>query len=293
MVAGNLTVPLIRYRIVTNNDDFRSFTVGPVNVSGTTPPAAGSPGMFMYFSDDNFTSSTTDVDSVGFISLQPDFATPANSVISFFQQIVVAPFKSGLCNYAVNCIPAPGGQYDAVSDRFMHRIYYRNFGTHESIVANHTVDANYPNTPQKAGVRWYEFRRTGGEWSTYQQSTYSPDGQSRWMGSIGINSKGQIALSYNLASPTKVGSFYFTGRNPGDPLNQMSIADNAIINGTGYGTFAARWGAYNDMATDVVNDSLFWTTAMYGNTATAWKTRIAAIKIGDVPVPIPVTSNYQ
>ncbi|HEY5772026.1 MAG TPA: hypothetical protein VIS75_05325, partial [Chitinophagaceae bacterium] len=64
MVAGNLTVTLLRYRLMTANKD----DVCPVNISGSTPPASGSPGIFMYISDDNFTSSATDVDSVGFIS---------------------------------------------------------------------------------------------------------------------------------------------------------------------------------------------------------------------------------
>ncbi|MBK7433387.1 MAG: DUF11 domain-containing protein [Chitinophagaceae bacterium] len=104
------------------------------------------------------------------------------------------------------------------------------------------------------------------------------------MGSININSKGQIALGYNLSSPTKYASIFFTGRNIGDAPNTMSVQEVSARNGTAYGTFGNRWGDYNDMATDIQNDSLFWMTAMYGNAASQWATRITQFKIGDCDV---------
>ena len=124
--------------------------VAPVSISGPTPPTAGTPGYFMYYHDDNRTATTTDVDSLGIITLKPDFATPANTIITFAQQIVAAPFKGNVCA-SRNCVPSGGtAGYDAISDRLMHRVNYRNFGTYEAIVGTHTVDANFPAAPANA-----------------------------------------------------------------------------------------------------------------------------------------------
>ena len=276
MIAGDPTAELQRIRL--------GFQSAPVNISGPTPPTAGSPGMFMYYSDDDYTASTTDVDSIGILTLQPDFAVPANTVLTFAQAMVTAPFKSGVCA-SRNCVPsAANNGYDAISDRIMNRVYYRKFATYESMVLNYTVDANAGISSPKSGLRWYELRRTTGNWSIFQQSTYAPDPDWRWMGTININSKGQIALGYNLSSPTKYASIYFTGRNIGDAANTMSIQEVVAKAGTAYGTFGNRWGDYNDIAADVVNDSLFWMTAMWGNTASTWATRITQFQLGDCDV---------
>ena len=276
MIAGNPTAEVQRFRL--NDGDNRYISIAPVSISGPTPPAAGSPGMFVYYNDDNFTASPADVDSISILSLQPDFATPANTTLSFQQGIAVAAFKSRVCGNSRACVPG-GSSYDAVSDRIMNRVYFRKFGSSESLVLNHTVDANFPTTPTKAGLRWYEFKRTTGAWSINQQSTFSPDADGRWMGTININSQGQIALAYNHSGTGKFASIYFAGRQAGDAANTLTVGDQLIKAGTAYGTFGNRWGDYNDLAADVNNDSLFWTTSMYGNAASAWATRIAAFKL--------------
>lgn len=255
-------------------------TVAPVSISGPTAPAAPAAGMFLYYHDDNLTPVTTDVDSVGIINMTPDFTTPANTVISVIAQMPVAAFKGNVCASRA-CVPG-GSAYDAISDRFMHRITYRNFGTYEALVANHTVDANYPALPAKAGIRWYEFRKTGaGPWDVQQQGTYSPDADGRWMGGISINSKGQIALAFNHSGTGKFASILFTGRNSTDPPGVMVYDEEVIQAGTAYGTFGNRWGDYNDLTTDVTNDSIFWFTAMYG--AANWRTRVASFKLEPLP----------
>ncbi|MGZ5253322.1 MAG: T9SS type A sorting domain-containing protein, partial [Flavitalea sp.] len=174
-----------------------------------------------------------------------------------------------------------GAGYDEISDRIMHRIQYRNFGTHESIVLNHTVNANYPLGNPKAGIRWYELRRTNSDWTVYQQSTFSPDEDGRFMGAININSTGQIAIAYNHSGPGKYASIYFTGRNADDPLNQMIYSETLLKEGTEFGTQGSRWGDYSDLTLDPVNDSIFWFSGMYGGTN--WQTRISAFKFQSIP----------
>ena len=255
-------------------------TLAPVGISGTTPPSQQDAGLFLYYSDDNYTSSNADVDSVGMVQFIPDFSNPSNSSVQLIAQLPVAAFKSNVCA-GKDCIPGGAG-YDAISDRFMHRIQYRNFGSYESIVANHTVDVNYPSIPSKAGIRWYEFRNNSGSWKIQQQGTYAPDADSRWMGVININSKGQIALGFNYSGTGKFASIGFTGRNQNDPPGMMSYDETIVKAGTAYGTYGNRWGDYNDLTTDVSNDSIFWMTSMYGDVN--WKTRIAAFKLEALPV---------
>lgn len=254
-------------------------TVAPVSISGPTAPSNPNAGYFLYYHDDNLTASTTDVDSVGVIAMTPDFATPGNTTITVNSQMAVAAFKSNVCASRA-CVPG-GSAYDAISDRFMHRVSYRNFGTYEAIVANHTVDANYPALPAKAGIRWYELRKTTGSWGVQQQGTYAPDADGRWMGGININSKGQIGLAFNHSGTGKFASIYFTGRNSTDPPGTMVYDEGTIMVGSAYGTFSNRWGDYNDLETDVTNDSIFWFTAMYG--ATNWRTRVASFKLEPLP----------
>lgn len=284
MLAGNAVASMQRFRLTSSQYLTKFLSIAPVNISGNTPPAAGSPGLFMYYHDDNRTGVTTDVDSVGFVSLQPDFSDPANTILTWEQSIPVAPFKADICG-SRNCVPSGGiSGYDAISDRFMNKIYYRNFGSHEAIVATHTVDANYPVLPVRSALRWYEFRRSGALWSTYQQSTYSPDGDGRFMASININSKGQIALAFNSSGAGKYASIMFTGRNEADSLGLMVYDEGELKKGEGYGTFSNRWGDYNDLVTDPVNDSIFWFTAMYGFTSNNWKTRVSSFKLEQLPL---------
>jgi len=53
----------------------------------------------------------------------------------------------------------------------MYRLQYRNFEDYQVLLANHTVNVG----SGRAGIRWYELRNYGTEWSIYQQSTYAPE----------------------------------------------------------------------------------------------------------------------
>ena len=69
--------------------------------------------------------------------------------------------STGTCNFGA-CIPQPGTsvKLDTLNDRLMYRMAYRNFGDHEAMVVNHSVDADGAD---HAGVRWYELRKTLGQ----------------------------------------------------------------------------------------------------------------------------------
>jgi hypothetical protein len=252
----------------------------PVGVEGPTPPPAGNNAYFMRMADDAWSASIP-ADRLEIWELDVDFATPANSTFSGPTNLATDPFDTELCGYlAFACMEQPSSAttLDPLREVLMFKVQYRNFGTHESIVCNHVTDVDGTD---RGGIRWYELRRTGmGPWSIYQQGTYSPDSDDRWMGAININAAGQIGLLYNRSSSVTFPSIYFTGRNPGDPLGTMSVPETVIEAGSSPNN-SNRYGDYNSLSVDPSDESTFWGTAEY-NPSAQWGTRIAAFEF-DLP----------
>ena len=208
-------------------------------------------------------------------------------------QLPTAPFDSifPCAPTSRDCLPQPGivdpAQYlDILSyrQRPTFRLAYRNFKTYESLVTNQSVEA----TPGVAGARWYEIRRDqNGAYSIYQQGTYDPgDGVHRWMGSIAMDKKGNMALGYSVVNGTTVfPGIRYTGRLAGDPLGQMTLGEGTIINGSGVQTNTnSRWGDYTDMTVDPTDDCTFWYVNEYYQTTEPppdrkWQTRIGSFKL--------------
>jgi len=80
---------------------------------------------------------------------------------------------------------------DSLADRMMYRLAYRNFTDHDALVVNHSITGGSSNV----GVRWYEIRNPNAATPTlFQQGTFAPDSNFRWMGSIGMDKVGNIAM---------------------------------------------------------------------------------------------------
>jgi PKD repeat protein len=273
MLTGDPTARMVYFDLGAASDPGGML---PADWDGTTAPVANEPNYFSYFND--WSSTTTRYLKIW--NFHVDWTTTTNSTFSEAASLVTASFNT----VDGNVIPQSGSTVllEALGDRLMYRLQYRNFGDHRSMVTNHTVDANGTG---RAGIRWYELRNTGSGWSIYQQGTYSPDATYRWMGSIAMNASGDIALGYSASDATIFPSIRYTGRLAGDPLGQMTFAEQTIMAGTGYqsGT-AARWGDYSMMSVDPVDDATFWYTTEYIQTSgsVSWKTRIASFLFGPV-----------
>jgi len=161
----------------------------------------------------------------------------------------------------------------------MFRAQYRQFGSRQTILLNHTVDAT---GTELAGVRWYELRKTGaGPWKIFQQGTYSPNNLHRWMGSIAMDQAGNIALGYSVASSSTFPGLRVATRKRTTAKGKLG-PEVLIVNGGGSQTHpAARWGDYGSMDVDPARACTFWYTSMYyANTSAAgWRTRIAEIRV--------------
>lgn len=285
MLAGAATATVVSFRFdQTPEIRNRMFTNLPVHQEG--PAVSNQSGLFSFFEDDSDTGDPNDVDSIFTFTYTPNFTNPALSVIGPMESIVSAPFTSTLCGAAA-CItqPAGGQAIRGIEGQLMHKVSYRNFGTHESMVANFTTNVG----SGIGGVRWWELRRTGGAgaWSMYQQGTVSgTDNNNRYMGSITQNANGDIGLIYNVngpGTPPVFPSLRITGRTTCDPLGQMSIPETSVIEGTVVnGT--NRMGDYNTLSVDPSNGS-FWGVGQYCRTGTSpatfgnWATRMVNFTI--------------
>src|SRR5262249_17892174 len=116
----------------------------PSDLDGSALPPAGAPNTFV-----EFPGATG---SYKVFHFHVDFPTPANTTFTLFASPPAAGYTE-LCATTRSCVPQSGtaSRLDAIGDRFMYRAAYRNFGDHESIVTNYTV-----NSGGVAGVRWLE-----------------------------------------------------------------------------------------------------------------------------------------
>jgi hypothetical protein len=265
----------------------------PSDLDGPAP-AAGTPNYFAQVDDDAWGYSP---DQIQLWKFSVDWNNTANSSFTKVNPTLpVTAFDSNMCGGSRNCVPQPGGtKLDAIADRAMYRLQYRNFGSYQTLAFNHTVDVN---SNDQAGVRWYELRNSGGGWSVYQSGTYAPDATHRWMASVAINGQGEYAIGYSASSTSVYPSVKFTGRAPTDPLGQMTLGENTIVAGTGYQTHSSgRWGDYSQMSVDPTDDCTFWYTAEYyatPNSSAGWQTRIGSFKLplcGGTPNPTPTPTN--
>lgn len=253
----------------------------PSDLDGAAPPS-GAPNYFVQVDDNAWGYS---VDRLQVWEFRVNWTTPTASTFTRVATPATAAFDSNMCNYSRNCIPQRGTtrKLDAISDRLLYRLQYRNFGSYQTLVTNHTVDVNGAD---RAGIRWYELRKTTGSWSIFQQGTYSPDSTHRWMGSIAMDSLGNIALGYSASSSTIYPAIRYTGRVPSDAAGTMPQGEGTIINGTGYqSSTSSRWGDYSMMGVDPSNGCSFWYTTEYVQTSgtSPWRTRIASFKLPGCP----------
>ncbi|HLV88853.1 MAG TPA: hypothetical protein VKV39_17840 [Candidatus Sulfotelmatobacter sp.] len=261
----------------------------PADLDGTTAPPSGEPAYFL-----NFDSNDSSLDLWQF---HVDWNTTSNTTFTGPTNIPVNAFtepcgETGLeITYSTgHCIPQTGtpNTLDSYGDRLMYRVAYRNFpGTntipaHESIVANHTVDAS-----GATGIRWYELQNplpsSTPSFTVAQQGTYSPDSNYRWAGSIAMDQAGDIALGYSVSSSAMSPTIRYTGRLATDPVDTMEseidvlqTANPAVTAGSLTGT-NFHWADYSSMAVDPTDDCTFWFTTEYVSpSGTNWSTRIAS-----------------
>lgn len=188
------------------------------------------------------------------------------------------------------CVPQPGttNKLDSLADRLNYRLSYRKFADgRESLLVNHAVAAN-----GASGIRWYELRNATNSTVSaatpvvYQQGTFSPDSDYRWMGSAAMDKTGGIAIGYNISNSSSLRpGIRYTGRGPGDTLGSMGTEVNLLTGvGSQTGTLT-RWGDYSMLSVDPVDGCTFVFTTEHipENGSFNWTTHIGSFKLSTCP----------
>ncbi|HLL54481.1 MAG TPA: hypothetical protein VK447_13095, partial [Myxococcaceae bacterium] len=228
----------------------------PADLDGTRLPPAGSPGYIMGF-------DVTPNSHLQLWHFRVSWANPAATTLTMQPTIPVATINLA-CGNGGTCVPQAGtaNRLDTLGDRLMFRLAYRNFGTHDALVSNLTVNTAASSTAN-TGVRWFELRNPGTAPTLFQEGTYAPDANYRWMGSIAQDGQGNMGLGFSLSSSSLSPSIRYTGRLVTDPLGQMAQGENTIINGASQTGTLTRWGDYSMMGVDPTDDCTFWYTTEY------------------------------
>ncbi|HNS50077.1 MAG TPA: hypothetical protein PKO09_02730 [Anaerolineae bacterium] len=271
----------IYYDLYTHNANYGGMQ--PADWEGTSQPPTGAPCPFMEWDDSTWIGPT---DALRIWNFHADWVTPGNSSFGAGLEpnyvIGTADVNPTICGQNF-CIDQPGTtqNLDEIADRLMHRLQYRNFGSYQSMVTNHTVSIGN----NLAGIHWYELRNSGGGWSIYQQGTYGPnDGSSRWMGSIAQDQAGNMSLGFSVSSGSLYPTIRYVGRLAADPLGTLPQSETTLITGAGYQSSSyGRWGDYSAMQVDPTDSCTFWYTQEYivTNGYANWQTRIGSFVFPD------------
>ena len=294
LISGNPAAQVIGF-LVTPASAGGAYNIGdgilPSDLDGSTPPPVGSPNYFIG-SMDNGGPYGAPQDALTLWKFTANFANPPASSFVLANTIPISAYDTipAFCS-GRSCVPEPGttNKIDHLGyrQRPTHRLAYRNFGTHESLVTNQSVEAS----TTMSGIRWWEIRSPNSSPVLYQDATYAPglqDGIHRWMGSVAMDGAGNMALGYSASSGTTTyPSSWYTGRLASDPLNTMPQGEGSIITGTGSQTGSQRWGDYTSINVDPVDDCTFWYVNEWVPTTSSigWQLRIGAFKFNECGTP--------
>ncbi len=258
------------------------------DIDGKSEPPHGAPNIMMAAGGRQLDKMFDD-DTISAWEFRVDWKTPANTHVVGPTMVGVAPYHFLCDGQLTNCVPQSGiaQRLDAQGDKLMQRLVYRRVNGHEWILAVHSI-----NTEAGAGgVRWYEFRvdrdlQEGNQGkeavvklTLYQQGTYAPDGNYRWMASGGIDRKGNIGIGYSYGGPDVFAGQRFAARLSDDPLGLLTFHETTLATGEAAQN-AIRWEDYTTLAMDPSDDCTFWYVGDYlKKDATTYSTKIGAFQI--------------
>lgn len=156
----------------------RDTRILPADLDGPAPPD-GRPPNFFVRPVDGQQDPANPTDRIEIYEVLPDFVRLTFS-FTLVDTLIPAPFQTMLCNRngggIRDCIPQPTittNTVDALSNRPMMQLKYRNFDAFETMVFNQTIDISgsipfvlgFTPTDEVAGIRWYELRKAGADWT--------------------------------------------------------------------------------------------------------------------------------
>ena len=267
------------------------FIIGDVNflnntdLDGTRLPPSRAPNMMLATGGSQLKGVVKD-DGIYVWNFTVDWADASRTKLSPVQKIPVAPYTYLCGGQLTACVPQSGttSRLDAQGDKLMARVVYRRVTegrtSYESVVAVHSVDTE----AAAGGVRWYEFRvNPDRSLRLFQQGTYAPDGNYRWMASPAIDKAGNIGIGYSFGGPSGFAGQRFAGRRPSDPPGQLTLREATLVEGEAAQSSnrpVQRWQDYTQTAVDPSDDCTIWYVGDYFKAGqTTYSTKIGAFKL--------------
>ncbi len=259
----------------------------PADVDGTTAPPTGRHEYFLSIQNPPNDGRSTNSTKLNLWNFHVNWTTPKSSTFTK-SQLTVTSYEPGCYDLsdAANtfCINEPSSNssgffLDAVGDRLMPRMAYRNFGTYESFLVSHTVQIA-AGSNQQTGIRWYELRGSGNP-TVFQSGTLSNGSLYRFMPSIAQDKTGNAGVGYSVSN---------SGTHPGiraaywNLPGKTAAKELVIQNGAADEENSGDWGDYTSMTVDPVDGCTFWYVNQYYQqneigSAINWDTRIGNFKV--------------
>jgi GEVED domain/Secretion system C-terminal sorting domain len=255
---------------------------------GVLPPT-GTPCPIMSYSDNAWGGGATD--AVRIYNMTVNWVpTVPTATITSNATIATAAFDASYSASWNDCSqPGTTQKLDGIGGVLMYRAQWKTWSGYNSVVLNWAVRIS----ATQRSIKWCELRQnqSTGVWTLYQEGIYTPDTDTRWMGSIAMDSNGSIGICYVKSNPSSTyPGIYYTGRRTCDPLGTLPVTEVQIVAGTSYQTGGNRFGDYAQLTLDP--DGLtFWGTSEYmggSNGASAARTRIFSFQIAPCNVTASV-----
>ncbi|GDX51123.1 hypothetical protein LBMAG27_01700 [Bacteroidota bacterium] len=251
----------------------------PGDAADGTLPTVGSPCPIVSYSDNGWGTGYSDAVNIYNMAVTWG-ATPTGS-ITLATNIATTAFDASY-NSSWNDCPQPGTtqKLDGIGGVCMYRAQWKSWSGYNTMVLNWAVAIS----STQRSFKWCELRQnqSTGVWSMYQQGTYVPDADTRWMGTMAMDNNGSIGISYIKSNATSIyPGIYYTGRRSCDPLGTLPVTETLVIAGTGSQTGINRVGDYSQTTLDP-DGVTFWSTSEYmgGPTgSSASRTRIFSYQI--------------
>jgi len=262
----------------------QSFIIKDVNfiinadLDGKQLPPPGAPNIMMATGGTQLKNILND-DGIYVWKYHVNWQDPSKTKLDGPVKVQVAPYQYMGGGQLTKAVPQPGTEQrlDAQGDKLMARLVYRRIRDKQSIVAVHSVNTDAGG----GGVRWYEFRlNETGDVNLFQQGTYAPEGNYRWMASPAIDKKGNIGIGYSFGGPNDFPGQRFTGRLTKDKTGVFTLKETILIKGEAAQTNTLRWEDYTQTAIDPTDDCTIWYVGDYiKKDAKSYSTRIGAFRM--------------
>jgi len=269
----------------TNTED----SLLPADQDSATNPPSGQ--------DQFFIGSVGDVDNAHLSLYSAHINNPADwSQGATFtgdgnsQLLPIASFTAA-CNggFGGACVPQKSitDKADSLGDRLMYRFSYWNDGA--SGKQHWAVDFDVTASGGQNGVRWEditapESKVTPTALSIFQEGTYAPDGNWRWMGSVARDKMGDILVGYSEScgdtcpgGTSMFPSIFVAGRVPSDPAGTLEPEVLLVAGAGSQPDTSNRWGDYSAMRIDQDGCTFWYTTEYYKTTLRFdWSTQVGS-----------------